>query len=64
MNKLVFGTDPEFFATYKKDDKDYVLPPAFLRVYRELEFTPNDNHPIFIDDKDSGVKVIEDGVAF
>lgn len=65
MNKLVFGTDPEFFASYTKDGKDYVLPPAFFRVYRDLEFTPNESHPIFIDDMDnSGVKVIEDGVAF
>src|SRR4030066_707455 len=65
MNKLVFGTDPEFFASYNKDGKNYVLPPAFLRVYRDLEFTPDGTHPIFIDDmNNSGVKVIEDGVAF
>ena len=63
---LVFGTDPEFFLTYKgEDNRDYVLPPAFLRVHRGLEFIPDGTHPIFLDAMDTqGVKIIEDGVAF
>lgn len=68
MSKLVFGSDPEFFAGYKKDEKYFVLPPVWFREYGKVEyqFNPADaRHPIFLDFmKEYGVKIIEDGVAF
>lgn len=61
---LIFGTDPEFFASMKIDGKDFVVPPAYFRQYLGVGFAPNGTHPIFLEDADNGVKIIEDGVAF
>lgn len=62
---LVWGSDPEFFAGYKKDGEYFVLPPAFLRVYRDVPFVPDPKHPVFLDAfNDLGVIIMEDGVAF
>ncbi len=65
MNKLVFGSDPEFFASYTKDGNPFVLPPAFFREYLEVPFVEDIRHPIFIDQmRELGVLIMEDGVAF
>lgn len=69
MNKksnLVYGTDPEKFAGYKKDGELYVLPPAYFRHHLEVQaMEPESKHPVFIDQmKELGVIVMEDGVAF
>lgn len=63
---LVFGTDPEFFAKYEKDGKDFVLPPAWFRKYGKIPYAPGKRgHHIFLDAMEEfGVTVIEDGVAF
>jgi hypothetical protein len=65
MSKLVFGSDPEFFAGYKQNNELFVLPPAYFRTYLKVPFIADNRHPIFIDAMDElGVIVMEDGVAF
>jgi hypothetical protein len=62
---LVFGTDPEFFAYYKKEGKNYVLPAVYFRKYLGVPYFPDEKHPVFLDAwKDLGIIVMEDGVAF
>lgn len=60
---LIWGSDPETAAVYKKDGETYVLPPYFLRTYRGVGITPNGKHPIFVQEKDAGI-IHEDGAAF
>jgi len=64
-NTLVWGTDPEFFVgkTNKKGEV-YVVPPVEFRMKYDVPFVPNGTHPIFLNNTDRGVSVIEDGVAF
>ena len=63
--QLVFGTDPEFFASYTKEGKEYVLPPAWFRVYGKVPYYPDVKHPVFLDAMEKeGVIIMEDGVAF
>ncbi len=65
MNQLVYGSDPEFFAGYKKNNEFFVLPPAWFRVYGNVPYEPDIKHPVFLDALDDlGVLVMEDGVAF
>lgn len=68
MSKLVYGSDPEFFAGKKMDNGEYtVVPPAWFRVYGNVPFIPDEDmrHPVYIDKmKELGVTVIEDGAAF
>lgn len=62
---LVIGSDPEFFAGYKKDGKLYVMPPVWFRKYGNIQVKPDIKHPVFIDAMNKyGVLVMEDGVAF
>lgn len=62
---LIWGSDPEMFAGYKKDGELFVLPPAWFRVYGGVDYVPDVKHPVFIDAmKELGVLVMEDGVAF
>lgn len=64
---LVYGTDPEYFAGYVQKKKLFVLPPAWFRVYGKVPYIPEEikGHHVFIDEmKESGVLVMEDGVAF
>lgn len=65
-SQLVFGSDPEFFAGYKKNDELFVLPAAYFRCMLGVPVNdPQERHPIFIDRfNESGVLVMEDGVAF
>lgn len=64
-SQLIYGTDPEFFAGYKKDGMDFVLPPAWFRIYGGVEATNDPKHPVFLDAmKTDGVLIMEDGVAF
>lgn len=64
---LIFGSDPEAFAAYKKDEQLYTLPPYWFRkvlgVNSYLE--PKDvhgKHPVFFEEEE--FKLIEDGAAF
>jgi hypothetical protein len=62
-NKLLFGTDPEMFATYEKNGVVYALPPYFLRKYLEVPADEsNRRHPVFI--REEEFTVHEDGAAF
>lgn len=64
-SKIVFGSDPEYFAGHKKDGEWYVVPPAYFRTFLDVDSFPNGRHPVFIDRiGDLGVMIIEDGVAF
>jgi hypothetical protein len=65
--KLMWGSDPEASALYVKDGQQFVLPPYFLREYRDVPYDiePEDiegKHPVFI--RENGLKIIEDGAAF
>jgi hypothetical protein len=66
MNTLVYGSDPEFFAGYKKNDELFVLPAAYFRRFLKVPVpNPDDKHPIFIDRwEELGIILMEDGVAF
>lgn len=59
---LVFGSDPEVFAYYKKDEKPFVIPPAEFREKGLPIIIQNGKNPVFYADND--IKIIEDGVAF
>lgn len=61
-NELTFGSDPEVFAHYLKDNIPYVEPPAYFRMELGVPYKPDPKHPSFIE-KD-GIVVMEDGVAF
>jgi len=61
---LKYGTDPEFFAAEKINEKYYVVPPVFFR--RKLGLKPiieDEKHPVFYILK-NGIKIHEDGAAF
>jgi hypothetical protein len=63
MSKLIFGGDPEYFASYKKDNKDYVCPPVhFRKVFGIKPIVEDEKHPVFFNI--DGIKIHEDGVAF
>lgn len=64
MNNLLFGSDPETFASYSEGGKDYVVPPAYFRMFLGLPFTPDEEgrHPKFI--VQDGITIHEDGAAF
>lgn len=59
---LLFGTDPEVFATYEKDGKLYTLPPYFFRHYLHVPASDDKRHPVFFEQ--NGWKFHEDGAAF
>lgn len=61
---LKFGSDPETFASYTEGNKSYVVPPAYLRRFAGLEYTPDPEgrHPKFM--IEDGITVHEDGAAF
>lgn len=61
---LVVGTDPEYFAGYKKDGILYALPPIFFSKYLGVETKENGTHPIFLEDSNLGIKWHQDGAAF
>ena len=65
---LLFGSDPELFASIKRDGKDFVVPPVFFRnELKEPLIEYNDKHPVFTEIKINNnevIKVIEDGAAF
>ena len=61
-NALLFGSDPEFFATYEKDGQEYAMPPVVFRTERGVPFEENGRHPIFARFGDTVVH--EDGCAF
>jgi hypothetical protein len=69
MAKLLFGSDPELFASKKDSDgKDYVVPPVFFRNELGEPIKEFDRkHPTFQEIKINSnevIKVIEDGAAF
>ena len=61
--EIMFGTDPEAFATYNKKGKLYALPPVFFREDLEIDVKDNGDHPIYLEDGKGGM-VHEDGAAF
>ena len=62
QKKLLFGTDPEFFAVEVADGEASVIPPVAFRLDRGVPVLENGTHPIF---KKYGDSIIhEDGVAF
>lgn len=58
----MWGADPEVFASYEKDGKNYVLPPVYFRHVLHRKVEPDDKHPIFV--RRDNFYVHEDGVAF
>jgi|SRR5688572_11099527 len=64
---LIWGTDPEAFASYSENGKLHTLPPYYFRKVLDVPHyvEPQDTkakHPVFFD---RGVyKLIEDGAAF
>ena len=62
MANLIFGGDPEYFASYKENGLDYVVPPVYFRTKLGIKPLVEDKkHPIFFDI--DGLKIHEDGVA-
>ncbi len=62
-NELTFGSDPEIFACYYYDNKEFVEPAPIFRIERGVKVkNKNSNHPIFFENNE--IKIIEDGVAF
>jgi len=60
---IMLGADPELFATYKQDSKEYVYSPAALEKFEGVKrIGGSDKHPIFIEEED--FRWIMDGVAF
>ena len=61
---LNFGSDPEFFASYSENDKDYCVPPIYFRKFLGLKPIKDDpKHPVYALTSD-GVKIHQDGAAF
>jgi hypothetical protein len=61
--ELNFGTDPEFFAVYERDDKEYAISPALLELYSGIKPIIEDRkHPIYLNYND--FSWMQDGVAF
>jgi hypothetical protein len=61
--ELNFGTDPEFFAVYERDDKQYALSPALLESYSGIKPIIEDiKHPMYLNYED--FSWMQDGVAF
>lgn len=61
--EILWGADPEMFATYKDANGDLcVMPPVCFRRDFGAKVEPNANHPIFMRVDD--VKIHEDGGAF
>jgi hypothetical protein len=63
---LVYGTDPEFFAIYKRDGQTYALPPIYFRENLGVKASDHPRHPVFFSMKKGGIfgKWHEDGAAF
>lgn len=62
MTKLLYGTDPELFATYTAEGKEFALPPVFFRKYLGVPASKDKKHPVFL--KGDGWILHEDGAAF
>lgn len=63
MSKIVFGADPEYFASVEKDGQLFAVPPYIFRKDWGVEtITDDPRHPIFMEV--NGVKIHEDGAAF
>ncbi|PNX46006.1 MAG: hypothetical protein BV457_08455 [Thermoplasmata archaeon M9B1D] len=67
FNKVTIGADPEYFASYKYNDKYFVEPPVIFRKEFNADsfIAENDfeaRHPIFI--KKDDILIMEDGAAF
>lgn len=61
---LTFGSDPEFFASYEQDGKDFVCPPVhFKKYFNVLPVVDHFKHPEYIH-VNNGVIIHQDGVAF
>lgn len=57
-----FGCDPEFFFVTNVNNKDYVISPALLNKFGNLNFISGDTkHPVFFENED--FKWMMDGVA-
>lgn len=64
MTKLVFGADPEIFASENVGGTPFVVPPVVFRTILGMEIEKFDyKHPLIKTFSD-GIKIIEDGVAF
>jgi hypothetical protein len=70
-NELTFGCDPEVFATYNKDGKDFVISPAMLERFSGLEKLSDqkdrdkneiEKHPYYL--YNDRYSYMMDGVAF
>jgi hypothetical protein len=61
-SRILFGTDPECFAGYLKNDKLYTLPPYFFRKILQVHASDDDRHPVFLTGE--YFKAHEDGAAF
>ena len=59
---IMYGADPEAFATYTKNEEVYALPPVVFREDLGLETEDNGEHPIFT--RLDGGYLHEDGAAF
>lgn len=61
---LTFGTDPEFFLSYKENNKEYCVPPVyFLEEIGVVPEIKDKKHPVFIKTP-MGIKIHMDGCAF
>ena len=63
LQGVTLGTDPEFPMV---NDKGFLVPPVYLRKKYDLEVVDfsDPKHPIFIEDDNEGVKIMEDGALF
>jgi len=72
MKDLTFGADPEFFAVYNQDGKEYLYPPVAFEI--EQSVMPirvikgeNFDHPVYkeidLNDKEQ-IVLMADGAAF
>lgn len=62
--ELIFGSDPEHFAGYKKGDDIFVLPPAFFREIGVEHVRSKGRGNFYSFYRDDAVEIVEDGVAF
>ena len=49
---IVWGADPEVFATYQKDEKLFALPPVIFRRDLGVHATKDPKHPVFFKTKE------------
>jgi hypothetical protein len=64
MNKLLFGSDPEYFITETIEGKEYAVPvPFFIEngLANEVGYDETRKHPVLF--KENGYNIIMDGVA-